>query len=237
MKTVAFIFARGGSKGIPKKNLQLLGERSLLGHAVRAAKDTSSVSRVIVSTDCEEIAEEAIQHGADVPFMRPPQLASSSASEWDAWQHAVSHPEVGDFDVFLSVPATAPLRTSVDLDVCLSHFRKGGSDIVVTGTESARSPYFNLVKQGCSGHVEIFAKAPTNVTRRQDAPSTYDLTTVAYVSSPDYVLNSTGVLAGRVGLVCVPRNRALDIDEPTDLELARFLYERPELLGGEAYSI
>lgn len=234
-RTLAFIFARGGSTGIVRKNLQEIGGLSLIAWAIRSALGVKEISEVIVSTDDEEIADEAKKHGAIVPFMRPAELASNKASEWKAWQHAVSHPSVGDFDVFISVPPTAPLRTSEDLSCCLKTFHEGDVDIVVTGTESARSPYFNLVKKNNRGLIEVFEKLGGGVTRRQDAPLTFDLTTVAYVSSPQHIMGSTGVFDGDVSLVCVPRLRALDIDEPVDLETARFYFQNPELLDGDSY--
>lgn len=240
MNTIAFIFARGGSTGILRKNLQEIDGVSLLGRAVNAAKELKSrgeVQRIVVSTDCEEIAAEAKRFGAEVPFMRPPELASSTASEWNAWQHAVGHESVGEFDRFISVPPTAPLRNVDDLRLCLARYSKGDVDVVVTGSRSARSPYFNMLESGVSGQLQLVKELPSAVSRRQDAPVTYDLTTVAYVTSQSYILNSEGVLKGRAGMVCVPTMRALDIDEPTDLEIARFLASRPELLEGECYEI
>lgn len=230
LRTIAFIFARGGSTGIIRKNLQEIDGFSLIARAVRAALGVGEINDVVVSTDDAEIAKEALRHGALVPFMRPAEFASNHAPEWKAWQHAVSHPSVGNFDVFISVPPTAPLRTSKDLSCCLRAYHQSGADIVVTGTESARSPYFNLVKKNAEGLVEVFEKLDDTVTRRQDAPTTYDLTTVAYVSSPRHIMRASGVFDGRVSLVCVPRIRALDIDEPVDLETARFYSKRPELL-------
>jgi CMP-N-acetylneuraminic acid synthetase len=234
-RTVAFIFARGGSTGIPQKNLQMIGDLSLIARSIKTALEVEEISEVIVSTDDEEIAEEARLHGAITPFVRPPELASNQASEWDAWQHAVGHPSIGDFDAFISVPPTAPLRISEDLACCLRTYQESCADIVVTGTESARSPYFNLVRKKADGWVDVFEKLGDGVTRRQDAPPTYDLTTVAYVSSPQHILKASGVFDGRVGMVCVPRLRALDIDDPIDLETAQFYFNNPEFLKGESY--
>lgn len=236
-RITAFIFARGGSKGIENKNLQLVGGLTLLERSVQVAFETGVVDRVIVSTDHEGIAEAARQAGAEVPFMRPDHLASDGASEWDAWQHAVSHSSVGEFDIFISVPATAPLRQAADLLACVRRYLQGDVDTVVTGTPSARSPYFNMVDVDAEGHCRLLADADQSVSRRQDARSSYDLTTVAYVSSPGHILKAKGVLDGRIGLVGIPRSRAIDVDHPLDLEIARMLCGRPELLEGEAESI
>ena len=89
MKIVGFVFARGGSKGIPRKNLCLLGGKPLIVHAIEAALASRHISRVVISTEDEEIARVAREHGAEVPFMRPAELASDTAPEWLAWQHAI----------------------------------------------------------------------------------------------------------------------------------------------------
>lgn len=128
-KTIAFIFARGGSKGIPGKNIALLGGLPLIAHSIRQARACPAIAQVVVSTDDEAIAEVARQQGALVPFLRPAELASDKASEWLAWQHAVSHclrdPSIGPFSVFISLPATAPLRQVQDIDACLTRYGQG----------------------------------------------------------------------------------------------------------------
>ena len=92
---IAFVFARGGSTGIPGKNLEEIGGRSLIARAVETARATGLVERVVVSTDDDDIAREAERAGAEIPFMRPQELASSTAAEWMAWQHAVSQEAIG----------------------------------------------------------------------------------------------------------------------------------------------
>ncbi len=228
MKTIAFIFARGGSKGIPRKNLQELGGKPLLGHAVECALAVASVERVIVSTDDEEIAAVARTFGADVPFLRPPELATDRAPEILAWQHALHEAEVryGTFDVFLSVPTTAPLRAAEDLENVLQAFVPGETDFVITVTPARRSPYFNMVTVDEQGFARLAAEAGPHIANRQEAPPVFDMTTVAYAASPDYVKSGQGLFAGRVRAVTVPAERALDIDEPLDLEIARFLFSR-----------
>ena len=113
MNTFAFVFARGGSKGLPGKNIRLLGGVTLLGHSIRIARQVRSVAQVWVSTDSPAIAEVAVAEGAHV-IERPEHLASDAAPEWLAWQHAVEHlRQRGEsFVVFLSLPATSPLRAA-----------------------------------------------------------------------------------------------------------------------------
>ena len=115
---VALICARGGSKGLPGKNIRPLGGKPLISWAIDQAKSVSRISRVIVSTDSEEIARVARASGAEVPFIRPAELAQDSSPEWLVWRHALNFLKEteGTYpDLFVVVPATAPLRSVQDL--------------------------------------------------------------------------------------------------------------------------
>jgi CMP-N-acetylneuraminic acid synthetase len=228
MRTLAFVFARGGSKGIPRKNLQDLGGRPLLAHAITCAQAVPAVERVIVSTEDDEIADVARQFGAEVPFRRPAELAADRAAEILAWRHALAETEAryGAFDIFLGVPTTAPLREPEDLQRALDAFVPGETDFVITVTPARRSPYFNMVTVDGNGFARLAAGADGNVAHRQEAPKVYDMTTVAYAAAPDFLRSGRKLFEGRVRAVEVPAERALDIDEPLDLDVARFLYSR-----------
>lgn len=221
----AFIFARGGSKGLPGKNTMALNGVSLLGHSIRTAHATGRVSKVFVSTDSPAIADEAVRYDAEV-ILRPDELASDTASEWAAWQHALRHLEArGEpCDVFLSLPTTAPLRSVEDVGRCLDSLADG-IDIVITVTPAARSPYFNMVVVGPEGDTSLVIPAE-GIRRRQDAPVVYDITTVAYVSRPSFIHAHTGLFQGRVCSVVVPKERAVDIDDAIDFDLAQVLASR-----------
>lgn len=218
---IAFIFARGGSKGVPRKNLQMLGDRPLIAHSIRVAQETPGIDRVIVSTDNHEIADVAREWGGEVPFMRPDDLAGDDSSEWLAWQHAIR--SVPPFETFLSIPATSPLRSSRDISAVLETLSAGHCDVVITTCAAQRSPYFNMVRLE-SGYAKIALTPQHPFVRRQDAPKLFDMTTVAYASTPDFILRAGGLFEGRVKAVEVPVERALDIDTQLDLDIARFLW-------------
>ncbi len=224
---LAAIFARGGSKGIPRKNIKLLNGKPLIAYAIEIAKAVTGVSDVIVSTDDQEIAEVAYQCGAGVPFMRPAKLASDTAAEILSWQHAVSAYEQLKgikVDVLLSVPPTAPLREKADVQGCLDALLSSDADIALGVTEAHRSPYFNMLAQDKEGLGRLVLPAPTGgVVRRQDAPVVFDITTVAYAVRCSYLRTATTVLGGKVKMHYIPRERALDIDTSFDWELAEFL--------------
>lgn len=229
--TLGAVFARGGSKGVPGKNLRLVGGRSLVAHAVDAARGVPAIDRVIISTDDASIRAAALGVGAEAPFVRPDSLATDSAPEWLAWRHALLECERlgfggGRIDTLVSVPTTAPLRRTEDISAAISKLHEGGFDLVLSATPSKKSPYFNMVLEE-GGTVRVVASRPDGQPmRRQDAPPTYDITTVAYAAHRDYVVDSPSLFSGRVGAIIVPEETAIDIDTEFDLELAQWLWQR-----------
>jgi N,N'-diacetyl-8-epilegionaminate cytidylyltransferase len=225
---VGAIFARGGSKGVPRKNLRPLAGKPLIAHAIHSALASEIINQVIVSTDDAEIASVAKQCGAQVPFIRPAELAGDHSPEWLAWQHALrmlaqENPAV---DVFVSIPPTAPLRAVSDIDACIRALQSSDADIIITVKPADRSPYFNMVTVDPEGNANLVIRPEGTIHRRQDAPTVYDVTTVAYAARPEFVLNATSIFDGHVKAVVVPAERALDIDTELDFQFAEFLLSR-----------
>ena len=228
MDFTAFIFARGGSKGLPRKNIRLLAGKPLIAWSIGQALSVPRVKRVIVSTDSAEIAAVAADFGAQVPFLRPAELARDDSPEWLAWRHVLQYLQEHEGQMpaaLLSLPATAPLRSTLDIERCLDAYAEGRFDVVVTLTEANRSPYFNMVKFNDDRSVSLVVPPASGITRRQDAPPVFDMTTVAYVANSDFVMSQAGVFAGRVGAITVPRERAIDIDTLLDFKFAEFLLQ------------
>ncbi|MFY0665850.1 MAG: acylneuraminate cytidylyltransferase family protein [Natronospirillum sp.] len=221
-KVIAFVFARGGSKGVLRKNVRMLVDKPLLYYSIDLAHQLPEIDDIYVSTEDSEIADLALQRGAKV-VPRPAEMATDKAEEWQAWQHAVQYVQtkgVG-FDVFISLPTTSPLRSRADIEQCL-YALNDQVDMVVTASESARNPYFNMVTVDDVGHCRPVI-AGYSIANRQQAPKTFDLTTLAYVTTPKFILSAGGVLEGVTKLVEVPRSRALDIDTEYDLKLAEMM--------------
>jgi len=233
-ETVAFIFARGGSKGLPGKNLMQLGGVPLIGHSIKTGLACSKIDRVIVSTDDPEIAKVAKSFGAEIPFLRPPELATDEAPEWLSWRHALSFIKNANPDntisTFISLPCTSPLRSVGDIISCIERFEIGDVDSVIAVSEAQRNPFFNMVKMDKNNRVEIALKHPNHIVRRQDAPEMFDITTIAYVCTPDFIQNSEGLFDGKVGAVIIPRARSIDIDTQLDFDIANYLFRRNEKL-------
>ncbi len=224
--TLGFVFARGGSKGVPGKNLRLLGGKPLIGHAITAALAAKSLQRVVVSTDCPEIAAVARSFGAEVPFLRPAELAGDKSPERLAWRHAIEETERRDgrrIDVFVSIPPTCPLRSPDDIDRCIDELTTTDADIVLTATESGSNPFFNMITISADGAANLAMRPSGKVTRRQDAPTMYDLTAVCYAARRDPIFRHDSIFDCRARAILIPRDRAVDIDTEFDLEFAEFL--------------
>lgn len=229
MKAVAFIFARGGSKGLPGKNIRLLAGKPLIAWSIKQALAVNRVEQVIVSTDSPEIAAVALEYGAQVPFIRPAEYARDDSPEWLAWRHALNYFQetTGALpEVMVSVPATAPLRLSIDIESCLDLYEAGGADVVITVASAHRSPYFNMITKNSDDTVGLVIPPNSSITRRQDAPVVYDITTVCYVANPQFILNRNSIFEGRVKSALVPTERSIDIDTPYDFEIAEWLMEK-----------
>lgn len=229
MNIVALICARSGSKGVPNKNIKLLAGKPLIVRSINQIKELKEINRVIVSTDSEEIAKISINAGADVPFMRPKKLSEDDTPEWLVWRHAIENInkiDGGYPDILIIVPVTAPLRTVDDLKKCLIEYQKGKADIIITATDSHRSPYFNMVKIDKEGMVNLVISPEENITRRQDTPNVYDMTTVAYVTTPKFILENDSIFSGIVRHVHIPIERALDIDTLFDFKIAELLLSK-----------
>ena len=226
MSIVALICARGGSKGLPGKNIRPLAGRPLIAWAITQARAVARVNRVIVSTDSADIAAVAREHGAEVPFIRPAELAQDQSPEWLVWRHALDYlkQSAGTYpDGLMVVPATAPLRAVEDLEHCLDAYEKGDADVVITVTDAHRSPYFNMVRSNPDGTVGLVIPPDGAVVRRQDAPAVFDMTTVAYVARPGFIMTRNGLFEGKVRSVHVPVERAIDIDTLLDFRIAECL--------------
>ncbi|GAA6133776.1 acylneuraminate cytidylyltransferase family protein [Oceaniserpentilla sp. 4NH20-0058] len=217
----AFIFARGGSKGLPRKNVKKLNGKPLIVYSIESAKATSEINEIFVSTDDAEIANIAKDAGATI-IERPSELAGDTSSEWLAWRHAITwvNENRGTFEYFVSLPPTAPLRSIGDVSDIIKEVVGNEIDIAITIEKATRSPFFNMVKKKENGMFELVIKPEETVIRRQDAPECFDITTVAYATTPEFVLKNNGIFDGRVGAVEVPKERAVDIDDIYDFMLA-----------------
>lgn len=225
MNVVGFVFARGGSSGLPGKNLARLNGESLIARAIAVASAAPSIGRIVVSTDDEGIAKEALRCGAEIPWMRPAELATDAAPEWLAWQHAIAT-ERGNgrpVDAMVSLPATAPLRAVNDVEATIALLLDSSFDAVITVSKARPNPLFTAVMLSSNRTIRRLSTDGSVPTRRQDAPNVYSIVPVAYAARADFVLRSASLFDGEVGALEVPAERSVDIDDAFDLHVARLL--------------
>jgi CMP-N-acetylneuraminic acid synthetase len=229
MNVLGLIPARGGSKGIPRKNIVDVAGRSLLSYTCEAASTSQRISRVVLSTDDEEIAAVGRDWGAEVPFMRPAHLAEDTTLAVPVAQHAIDWLQQHESwltDILVYLQPTSPLRTAQHIDEALAKLDETGADTVVSLTPipHAHTPY--KVSQIVDGRVEPFWKAPLNFNplQRQDVPVFYARNGPAVLACRATVLAETGTFYGDhiVPYIMSPED-SIDIDTPFDLKLADFV--------------
>ena len=233
MDAVCIIFARGGSKGLPGKNIKILADKPLIGWSIEKALKVKRIKRVIVSTDSDEIASIAQKFGGEVPFKRPFKLSEDNTPEWHAWTHALNYLKniEGSLpEIMVSLPTTSPFRAVSDIENCLDEYEKGDVDIVVTITDSRRNPYFNMVKKGPDGTFSLVNESNQTIGNRQSTPEVFDMTTVCYVVNTKFVLSNSTMFNGRVKAVKIPLERAIDIDTEFDFQVAETLINSGKLV-------
>lgn len=223
------IAARGGSKGLPGKNLRPLAGVPLIVHTIRAAQKSKFLSDFVVSTDDPRIAEVAQAHGAKVPFPRPVELASDGISPWPAARHAAEKWEGSTEDVVeaaVLLQPTSPLRTEGDIDNCIARFRELEADICATAVRSHDSPYFNMMEltSESAPFVQPCSALMRDHLRRQDAAPVYSLNGAVFVIKRCVLASlENHFCVERFAILQMPRSRSIDIDCEEDLELAEWL--------------
>jgi CMP-N,N'-diacetyllegionaminic acid synthase len=221
------ICCRGGSKGVPGKNIKPLYGKPLIEYTLETATKSSLLEDTIVSTDSEEIARIAKAAGGNVPFMRPDELASDTANKWDVFRHVVETYESlynKRVDFLVDMDVTVPLKSAQDIDGIIQYaLDRPHADVVITAYEPERNPYFNMMEIGDDGYATIVKKPKKAIVRRQDAPKVLSLTPAAYVIRRDALYAVDHWSNANCLLYEIPRMRAIDIDTEFDFRLVEFI--------------
>ena len=216
--------ARGGSKGLPGKNLRKLGALSLIGQAIASAREAALLARFIVSTDSPEIAEEARRHGAEVPFLRPAEFATDQAGMLPVLQHAVRWLESSAGvrpDLIVTLQPTSPFRTGAEIDQTIRKVIEAGSDSAQTLYEASYHPYFMKTLDG-DRTVALFPEGHRYV-RRQDAPAVYQPSGAVYVTRYATLMERGHILGEDNRGVVQGFEASVNIDTEWDFLLAELL--------------
>jgi len=224
------ICCRGGSKGVPGKNIKPLLGKPLIAYTVETALNTSLLNDVIISTDSIDIANTAKQFGAKVPFMRPNDLATDTASKWPVFIHALETYQKMfgvSVDYLVDMDVTVPLKLPIDINGAIQKALDDTNvDVVITGYEPERNPYFNMMEIKPDGYAEIVKKGVKPIVRRQDAPEVYSLTPAAYVIKKSALYEFEHWSKAKCKIYPIPRDRAVDIDTEIDFKIVEFLMSK-----------
>lgn len=233
VRTLAVIPARGGSRGVPRKNIKLLCGHPLIYYTIKAAHESSLVDATIVSTDDIEIAKVAESLGADVPFLRPPEFATDTARDIDYLQHALSWVEKNrgwDPEYILFLLPTTPSRTCNDVDMALSVLFETKADSVRTMVEPAHfNPYKMWVDDVLGNGVKPLFPEGALTVPRQELSRFYMPVAVAYATRASLIRGGK-VWGNDVRRVPFPLERFVDIDTPADWAEAEMVLNRFKLV-------
>jgi N-acylneuraminate cytidylyltransferase/CMP-N,N'-diacetyllegionaminic acid synthase len=223
---LALIPARGGSKGLPGKNLMTLAEKPLIAWTIEQAKGSSYIDRLLVSSDDGAILRTAKHYGAEAPFVRPQELARDDSKSIDVVFHAIDWCLLSriPMDVLMLLQVTSPLRTTDDIDRAVELFFDREAGAVVSVCETTHHPYWtNTLGDDLS--MKSFLK-PSAVTNRQELPRFYRINGALYIGSVDYIREIGGFFGPKTFAYIMPRERSVDIDTKMDLDFAEFLMKQ-----------
>jgi N-acylneuraminate cytidylyltransferase/CMP-N,N'-diacetyllegionaminic acid synthase len=224
------ICCRGGSKGVPGKNVKPLLGKPLIAYTIDVALQSNLLNNTIVSTDNTIISNVAKQFGIKEIIERPAELATDTASKWHVFIHALETYEQQhniQVDYLVDMDVTVPLKTYADIhgaiQLALSNTE---TDVVITAYEPERNPYFNMMEVDENGFATIVKKSAKPIVRRQDAPAVYSLCPAAYVVKKEALYKYDHWSNAKCKLYVMPRNRAIDIDTEFDFKLVEFLMQQ-----------
>ncbi len=227
IEVVALVTARGGSKGIPRKNIKPLAGKPLIAWAIEAALESRFLSRVIVSTEDDEIMETARTFGAEVPFKRPAELACDDSSHISVARHALDwlQKNEGHCPEFMMVlQPTAPLRIAADIDGAIELAEEKSADAVVSVVEAQHHPYVTR-QLGELGTLTEFVPCPLTYARRQEFPPAYAFNGAIYLNRCAHLADcNTHAPEGSYAFV-MPPERSIDLDTPWDFHLAELILQ------------
>jgi len=228
METLITICARGGSQGVKKKNIRPLLGKPLVAHTIQCALEWGKASRVIVSTDSEEIARVAQEYGAEVPFLRPADLAHGDVPKLAVIRHALRTLEQDtqpQFDVVVDLDATAPLRHVSDIESAFRLFQERRALTLLSVVNARKNPYYNVVEAGAEGFVHLSKEPDRSITSRQLAPVVYDMNASIHIYRREYVLEESNkhVISTRAVPYVMDDLCAVDIDHEIDFLFVEFL--------------
>ncbi len=216
---VAIIPARGGSKGIPQKNIKSFAGKPLIAWTIETAQQSHYIDRIILSSDDTAIRQVACNYGCDIPFKRPAHLAKDDTPGIAPILHALEH--LPSYDYVLVLQATSPLRSSADIDACIAYCLKQKSPACVSVSEAAQNPFWMYTRQD-NGTLRALLPGEQPV-QRQTLPSIYALNGALYLAKCSWLQHHKSFLSEETLSYIMPAERSIDIDTPTEFAIAETL--------------
>jgi CMP-N,N'-diacetyllegionaminic acid synthase len=234
MKSICFIAARKGSKGVPKKNIRQIGGKPLIAHSILAALETGIFDTVIVSTEDKEIAKIAKKFGAEVPFIRPKYLATDTASGEEVLLHGIKklYSKGYDFDTVQLRDCTCPFIRKKDIIGSVNVLQKTQADCVMTVYKTHHNPYVNLLEKNNSGNLKVSKKYLQKIQNRQDAPTVYQLIGLFTINARKMVKYETWNMPKTIPYE-IPIETGLMIDTEYEFKIAELIFKNKRKFGIE----
>jgi len=231
---LGIIIARGGSKGLPRKNVLALAGKPLIAYTIEAALQARKIDRLIVSTDDVEIAEVSRQYGAEVPFMRPAELAGDDATVFPVLKHAMAwlqdhHGYVADYVLLLQ--ATSPLRRPDDIDGSIAVAEREEADSLISVYPIVHPD--GIIRLTEDGRIHDFDNQARQITRRQNVSPAYMINGAIYLMKWSLLLESDSFIGERTYVYAMSAERSLDIDTASELHLADLILRDENCNGRE----
>lgn len=220
-RVLALITARGGSKGLPGKNIRPLAGKPMLAWTIEAALAAQAPDRVVLSSDDEDIMAVARAHGCEVPFVRPAALASDTCGSLDVALHALDSLD-GGFDTLVLLQPTSPLRLAGDIDQACRVFERSGAPSCASVCAAHPAPQW-IFSTGADGRLQPVLDMPGGAVRRQDLPDYWALNGAIYIADVDWLRHEKRFVSPQTVPYVMPKQRSVDIDDLVDFQLAEVL--------------
>lgn len=223
MKILAIIPARGGSKGVPRKNIRHLAGKPLIAWTIEEAKKSKYIDRLILSSEDKEIIDVARSYNCETPFIRPNRLAKDNTTSSDVILHAIS--EIENYDLVVMLQPTSPFRAAKDIDLSIEQLVEKRAPSCVSLTETRTSPYWMYTVE-VTGKIQQLIQQKELITRRQDLPIVYALNGAIYIAQIDWFKRVKSFLTKETVGYLMPRNRSYDIDTEEDFLFCEWILDR-----------
>ena len=229
MKPICFIGARGGSKGLSRKNIRIIDGKPLLAHTIEKALESKYFSHTIVSTEDSELVNISQKYGAEVPFIRPKKLATNNASMEDTLIHGIKKLySLGYvFKIVVLLDCTVPFLRMDDIKKAVNVLKKKNADVVCAVYKQHLNPYFNIAEISKSGHLQLCKKLKKIPENRQDAPTVYQMNGLYVFNAKNFLKKGKSIMQKMIPCE-IPIETGLMIDTEFEFNIAKLILENRE---------